>query len=245
MLSKFANIQYLRSPDLESMYNQYPLEIIPITTKLDELHELTKEITKTLTKLCINVDLSFATTYQHILDSNTCKSSVIKGHSGHRKAALKALKEASKWVIFVNPWTTNYGFDVEMLEAYISCFNRGVNISLGWGFQRDIGSLIIPGNGCWSFSRPNPWQYSAMGQLQKLRQQYPDKFRLKLIGTHAKLVACESFAAIGSCNVLCSKPRSEDDLYEELGLFTHNPSDIKVFLEWFEKAPNWAERKAG
>lgn len=241
-----SNLPSWESPepsDLVNFRSELQADMLSIVRQVADIRQRSEEVMWSVATLYNTVDRKVAAVYQRLLDAQSDESRVVVGHSGHRNWWLKGLKEAKKQIVCINPWTTQHGFDNEMIQETIDCLNRGVQIDIGWGFQRDIGTLIKPENGSWSFSKPNPWQYNAMFKLQELRRCYPDRFRLKLIGTHAKVFLCEQFAVVGSCNVLCSKPRNLDDSREELGLLTTNRCDIETLMDWFEKAPNLAARK--
>ncbi|MBD1943849.1 hypothetical protein H6F50_16035 [Coleofasciculus sp. FACHB-712] len=242
-----ANFPFEEHPelcDLADFRAELHSDVFSVIRQLADLRQRSEQVMLSVAALYNNVDRKVAATYQRLLEDQPDESRVVIGHSGHRNQCLKVLKEARKQVIIVNPWITRYGINDEMIQGMIDCLEREVHIDMGWGFQRDIGSIIKPGNGYWSFSTPMPWQYNAINELQKLRKSYPNTFRLKLIGTHAKVFLCENFAVVGSCNVLCSKPRKSDDYREELGLLTTERRDIATLIDWFKKAPNLAEHKA-
>lgn len=243
VLVNFPFEEHPELSDLADFRTELQGDVFSVIRQLADLRQRSEQVMWSVAALYNNVDRKVAATYQRLLEAKPDESRVVVGHSGHRTQWLKGLKEANQHVWIANPWITRYGFDDEMIQGTIACLERGVSIDICWGFQRDIGSLIKPGNGCWSFSIPNPWQYDAISKLQKLRKSYPDTFRLKLIGTHAKVFLCEKFAVVGSCNVLCSKPRRADNSREELGLLTTNRRDIETLMDWFEKAPNLTARK--
>lgn len=172
------------------------------------------------------------------------ESRVVLGKSGHQIQLKETLKQAKTRVLIVNPWLRRDAFDGDMLSHFTSALNRHVQIHLGWGWQQDIGNIIIPGNGCWNLNPPNTWKYDALPKLQHLRRRYPEQFQLKLMGTHAKFWVCDhKFAAVGSANVLCSKPRGADSAHAEVGLLTTNRYDIQELIHCFETAPNLAARQ--
>ncbi|MBE9225986.1 hypothetical protein IQ264_11170 [Phormidium sp. LEGE 05292] len=243
VLSNFPSWESSEPSGLRGFRAELQAEVISIMKELADLRERSEQVMCSVASLYNTVDRKVAKVYQRLLTAQAHDSRVVVGHSNHRTQWLKGLKQAKKHVIIVNPWITRRGIDAEMAQAMTDCLQRGVSISLGWGYQRDIGNLIKLGNGCWSFSTPNPWQYNAINELQKLRKTYPDRFSLKLIGTHAKVFLCEEFALIGSCNVLCSKPRQSDDSREEIGLITTDRGDITTVTDWFDKAPNLIARK--
>lgn len=243
VLANFPSRKHPELSDLENFRTELQADMLSIVRQVADIQQRSEQVMWSVAALYNNVDRKVAAVYQKLLEAQSDESRVVVGHSGHRNWWLKGLKNAKKQVITINPWTTRHGFDDEMIRETRDCLKRGVQIDIGWGFQRDIGTLIKPENGSWSFSTPNPWQYNAMHELQALRRNYPDRFRLKLIGTHAKVFLCEKFAVVGSCNVLCSKPRQADDSRQELGLLTTDRCDIETLIEWFEKAPNLAARK--
>ncbi len=243
VLAKLPSWEPSELSGLVEFRTELQADVFAVMRQVADLQQRSEQVMWSVAALYNTVDRKVAAVYQRLLEAQSDESRVVVGHSGHRNWWLKGLKEAKKQIVCINPWTTQHGFNNEMIQETIDCLNRGVQIDISWGFQRDIGTLIKPENGSWSFSKPNPWQYNAMFKLQELRSSYPDRFRLKLIGTHAKVFLCEQFAVVGSCNVLCSKPRNLDDSREELGLLTTNRRDIETLMNWFEKAPNLAARK--
>jgi hypothetical protein len=241
-----ANLHSWESPlssDLVDFQTELQADLISIIRQLADLQQRSEQVMWSVVELYNNGDRKVAITYQQLLATQPDELRLVVGHSAHRIQLLKVLKTAKKLVKIASPWINHYGFDDEMIQETTNCLEREVDVEICWGFQRDIGSLIKPGKGCWSFSTPQPWQYDAIDKLQKLRRNYPARFRLKLIGTHAKVFLCEAFAVVGSCNVLCSKPRKLDNSHEELGLLTTDHRDIETLIDWFEKTPNLAARK--
>lgn len=243
VLSNLTSWQPPEPSDLVDFRAELQADTLSIMRQLADLRQRSEQVMRSVAALYNNVDRKVAVVYQQLLEAQPEESRVVIGHSGHRTQWLKGLKEANQLVISINPWTTRRGIDDEMIQAMTDCLEREVSINIGWGYQGDIGSLIKPENGAWKFSTPNPWQYDAIHELQRLRKTYPDRFKLKLIGTHAKVFLCEKFAVVGSCNVLCSQPRRSDDIHRELGLLTTDRRDIEALIDWFEQAPDLAARK--
>ena len=170
---------------------------------------------------------------------------LILGKAAHLEEFKKTLKLAKEQVIIVNPWLNRNVFDEEIISLFTLALNRNVQIYLGWGWHHDIGNIIIPGNGCWSFNPSNTWKYNAMSKLQAIRRQYQKQFHLKLIGTHAKFWVCDrKFAVVGSANILCSKPRDVDKAHTEVGLQTTNLNEINSLIRCFQSTPNLAANSA-
>ncbi len=214
--------------------------IIPIMQQLNDIGQRCEQTIMSVAALYNNVDHAVASVYQRLLlSSQPHDSKLVIGRFEHRIKLLKVLEEAQEKVWIINPWISENGFDDPIIEGIDNCLKRKIPISIAWGFQRDIGTLIKPENGSWTFTKINPWQYNAMFKLMEKKRIYPSEFQLKLIGTHAKVFMNEQFAVVGSYNILCSKPKSEKDLYEELGLITTSPCDLQTLRDWFENAPNY------
>lgn len=188
----------------------------------------------------------FLTTNSHWENIDTSNwQRIILGKYQHRSLLLKTLSQAQEKIIIVCPWLTRHSLDNNMIQEFKNTLNRQVKIEIGWGWQKDIGNIIIPGNGFWELKPANTWKYNAMSELQKLKRLYPEYFQLKLMGTHAKVWICDDkFAVVTSANILCSKPGNTDKSYEETGLWTNNFNDIQNLIKFFIKAPNLAAKKA-
>ncbi|MGB3512399.1 MAG: phospholipase D-like domain-containing protein [Microcoleaceae cyanobacterium] len=169
---------------------------------------------------------------------------VIIGKYQHRSLLLKSLSQAQEKIIIVCPWLTRHSLDNNLIQEFKNTLNRKVKIHIGWGWQQDIGNIIIPGNGCWELKPANTWKYNAMSELQKLKQFYPEHFQMKLIGTHAKVWVCDyKFAVVTSANILCSKLGNTDNCHEEIGIWTNNINSIQNLINSFAQAPNLAAKK--
>ena len=187
----------------------------------------------------------FPTTNSHWenTDPFNCQG-VILGKDQHRYLLLKTLRQAQEKIIIVCPWLTRHSLDNNMIQELKNTLNRQVKIEIGWGWQEDIGNIIIPGNGCWELKPANTWKYNAMFKLQELKLLYSEYFQLKLMGTHSKYWVCDNkFAVVTSANILCSQPRKTNKYYEETGLWTNNINQIQNFINSFVQVPNLAAKK--
>ncbi|NEN89841.1 MAG: hypothetical protein F6K48_13370 [Okeania sp. SIO3H1] len=187
----------------------------------------------------------FITTNSHgkNTDPFNCQE-LIQGKHQHRYLLLKTLHQAQEKIIIVCPWLTRYSLNNHLIQEFKNTLKRKVKIQINWGWQQDIGNIIIPGNGCWQLNPANTWKYDAMSKLQKLKQLYPEHFQLKLTGTHAKVWVCDyKFAVVTSANILCSKPGNTDNCHEEIGIWTNNINSIQNLINSFAQAPNLAGKK--
>ncbi len=99
----------------------------------------------------------------------------------HSRAVLiEALSVAQERLIIVCPWLNCNSINDELLQNFRDCLNRGCLIDIGWGYLGDRQNI---GKG---------WRYNALADLQELEGEYPDQFRLKLLGTHENFLVCDS-----------------------------------------------------
>ncbi len=229
------------SLNLVDFRTELQANIIPIMQQLDDIRDQSEQAMMSVAALYDHVDSEIFSVYQRLLlASQPNDSNIITGRYEHRIKLYEILEQAQDQVWIITPWISQNGFDDSIIEGMNNCLQRKIPIHVGWGFQGDINTLIEPGKGSWTFTNGTPWQYRGMSDLRDLKNKYPNEFQLKLIGTHAKIFMSEQFAVVGSYNILCSQPKSEKDLYEEVGLITTHPSDLQTLRDWFENAPNHA-----
>lgn len=110
---------------------------------------------------------------------------------GSRAVLIEALEQAQERLIIVCPWLNRNSIDANLMQKFRDCLNRNCRIEIGWGHLSDRSQV---GKG---------WRYDAVKDLRQLERDYPDQFRLKLLGTHEKFLVCDStFAMLGSHNML-------------------------------------------
>lgn len=163
------------------------------------------------------------------------KQELVIGRDNSRKVFLEALKKATKRLILVNPWLTNYAIDEDVLRGFREVLNRGGLIDIGWGSRSDIEKnfTTVSRKGLLSkMSQKESWKYNALSKLECLEKEYPQQFNLKLIGTHEKYLVCDcSFAMIGSHNFLTSGDRSDE---REVGMRFDDTKTISELVKNFD-----------
>jgi len=161
--------------------------------------------------------------------------------SQSRALLLKAAKEAKERLILVCPWL-HWGIrwnHSELLDHFHTLLGKpNCSIDIGWGHYYDIENDKI------RYSPTSLRQslvthckmYTALPQLEKLEKDYPEQFKLKLLGTHEKFLVCDSeWAMIGSHNFLSSGDKSQE---REVGLWTNDPYIIDSLIKRFDQAKN-------
>ncbi len=144
-------------------------------------------------------------------------------------ALLEALRTAQNHLILVCPWPTDAGFDRDVIQLCNALLARGTQLEIGWGHLKDIKEGKL-GKGFF---------YSALTELQNLRNRYRSSCKLKLLGTHEKFLVCDhSWAMLGSHNFLTSGNKSAE---REVGLQTNDPRIITDLISRFDNAKNLEE----
>ena len=148
------------------------------------------------------------------------KTQLIFDRSDSRAILLEALSIAQERLIIVCPWLSQNSIDTDLIGRFQDCLQRDCCIEIGWGYLGDRANI---GKG---------WLYKALEDLRQLEIEYPEQFKLKLIGTHEKFLVCDrSFALLGSHNLLASGIGS---LERETGIHTTDPQIIQGLRDRFD-----------
>lgn len=110
----------------------------------------------------------------------TLEYQLVFDRAGNREVLLEALEQTQELLIIVCPWLSRNSIDAHLLHRFRDCLDRDCCIEIGWGYLGDRSSI---GKG---------WRYDALADLRQLETEYPNQFRLKLIGTHEKFLVCDS-----------------------------------------------------
>jgi len=163
-----------------------------------------------------------------------------------RAFLLKAAKEANERLILVCPWLHwgirwNHG---ELLNHFHTLLGKpNCSIDIGWGHYFDIENEQVrySSTSLRQSLKTYGRMYTALPQLEKLEKDYPEQFKLKLLGTHEKFLVCDrQWAMIGSHNFLSSGDKSQE---REVGLWTNDPYIIDSLIKRFESAKNLEEQQ--
>jgi len=142
--------------------------------------------------------------------------------SGSRAVLMSALDKAQKRLIIVCPWLSRNSIDPDLMQKFRDCLSRNCRIDIGWGY---LNGRDKKGKG---------WGNSALKNLRQLEQDYPEQFKLKLLGTHEKFLICDtSFTMLGSHNMLTSNTQG---VTREVGIRTTDPNIIQGLIDRFDGA---------
>ncbi|PSB30487.1 phospholipase D-like domain-containing protein [Chlorogloea sp. CCALA 695] len=156
-----------------------------------------------------------------------------------RSFLLKAAKEAKERLILVCPWL-HWGIrwnDGELLNLFYKLLGKpNSSIEIGWGHYLDMENKQVRSSSTSlrQSLKTHGKMYTALPQLEKLEKDYPQQFKLKLLGTHEKFLVCDrAWAMLGSHNFLSSGDKSQE---REVGLWTNDPYIVNELTKRFEKA---------
>jgi hypothetical protein len=163
-----------------------------------------------------------------------------------RALLLKAVKEAKERLILVCPWL-HWGIrwnQSELLDRFHTLLGKSnCSIDIGWGHYYDMENdkVRYSSTSLRQSLKTYGRMYTALPQLEKLEKDYPEQFKLKLLGTHEKFLVCDrAWAMIGSHNFLSSGDKSPE---REVGLWTNDPYIIDSLIKRFESAKNLEEQQ--
>ncbi len=175
-----------------------------------------------------------------------------------RKLLVEALNNCTKRLILVCPWLCHHSIQSDILKKLKVFLRKGGCIDIGWGNWNDIslrdvklcrGSETRQQLLTAVSKQGSNWKYDVLESLEELEQEYPNQFKLKLLGTHEKYLVWansnNSWAMMGSHNFLTSSAINYDDgtpsRERELGLKTNDPHIVSQLIERFDIARNWEE----
>lgn len=166
-------------------------------------------------------------------------SKLVWGRTGSRVALLEAIAQATERLIIVCPWLSRSSLDDDLLLRIRALLDQNCKVEIGWGYGQDIGNTILIQNGKWWINAGGNarTRYNALPALCELRKHYPDRLKLKLLGTHEKFWVCDrQFAFVGNHNVLSSNVLSLNTAYvnREVGIRTEEPEIVDALTLGFD-----------
>lgn len=223
VLAKYIAGMKRRLDDLTEQFKNRP-ELQQITSLQDALAQVHRQIDarSPLPEARVDVATKVDEIQQQPIQVQPYNYHLVFDRSGSRALLMEALEKAQERLIIVCPWLNRNSIDADLLQKFRDCLNRNCRIDIGWGHLSDRRRL---GKG---------WRYDALKDLRQLERDYPEHFRLKLLGTHEKFLVCDSiFAMLGSHNLLTSSAQSAE---REAGIRTTDPHIIQGLINRFDGA---------
>lgn len=122
-----------------------------------------------------------------------------------RHALETALRTATRRVLLVWPWASYVAIDDSLLEQFRQLLDRGGQLEIGWchrGDQHD-GRLAWRISQRWGTESSQLQLLKAsLNQLLPLRENYPDRFKFRIMGTAESYLVCDSGSSAPTDNTL-------------------------------------------
>ncbi|NJN20618.1 MAG: tetratricopeptide repeat protein, partial [Leptolyngbya sp. RL_3_1] len=151
------------------------------------------------------------------------------------QALFQALDQAQNRVVMVWPWSPSAALDAEVLVRFREVLERQCRLEIGWCHPSDRQQgLLVQGI-------RQPWHLAtvlhqrlqqALKQLLPLKQQYPDHFKFKVLGTDEQFLVCDRAHAIVGLEALPTASTALPNL--DVRLRTTDPSVIHRLLQRFD-----------
>jgi tetratricopeptide (TPR) repeat protein len=173
--------------------------------------------------------------YELLFDLKTDRAAQPSIGCGHRAMLEQALHSTQARLIVVYPYPTPETLNSEMIAQFQAFLERDGCLDLGWGHLGELSNTQVP-RSIHQRRAIDPvgkrYLYDILNQLTGLKQQYPDRFRFKVLGTDENfMVSDRAYAVLGSHALpTASVPFPE----ATLGLRTRNPQVIQGLIERFD-----------
>jgi len=152
------------------------------------------------------------------------------------QALFKALDEVTDRLVLVWPWSETIALDQPLVERFEALLAGGCRLEIGWCHpgDRHQGHLLK--------SIAQPWRLtttqrrllkSTLHRLLPLKQQYPDRFSFKILGTKEQFILCDQQYAILGLQSLPTTSSVFPDL--DVRVKTHDSAVITQLLHRFEQ----------
>lgn len=191
-------------------------------------------------------DLLGTTDYELVFDVQPQDINAESGSKtlGNRSRIEQALKTAIARLIIVYPYPQPHCLDSDLIDQFQAFLDRGGCLDLGWGHLGDLHnrrqSRSMHSRRAMDATE-NSYLHQVLHRLTELKQQYPDRFRFKVLGTDEDFLVCDRAYAILGTPALSTA----SNVFPEasVGLRTRNPAVIQGLVERFDQ-PILAEQDA-
>jgi tetratricopeptide (TPR) repeat protein len=159
-----------------------------------------------------------------------------------RQALEQALDSSQRRVLLVWPWASYVTIDDALLERFRQLLDRSGQLEIGWchrGDQQD-GRLTWRISQRWGTESTQLQQLKlALNQLLPLRENYPDRFKFRIMGTAESYLVCDSGGAAADQTYaivsLKSLPTQSAAIpHLEAKLRTTDPAVIHALMQRFQ-----------
>ncbi len=159
----------------------------------------------------------------------------VDGKSNSLKALEQLLAQARERVILVWPWTDDVQLDANLLQQLRQVLDRGCRLDIGWCHQGDNRDHILLRtiSQRWSEDSMRHRQLKhALNQLLPLKQDYPELFSFKVLGTTENFAVGDATSALIGMQALATQTSLFPTV--KLKLYTSEQAVIQPLIQRFE-----------
>jgi tetratricopeptide (TPR) repeat protein len=117
------------------------------------------------------------------------------------QAIFEALDTVSERLVLVWPWSDSVALEQRLLERFTEVLGRGCRLEIGWCHpgDRTQGRFLKPIARQWQLTTAHRQRLkTTLSHLLPLKQQYPDHFSFKILGTDEQFLVCDrTYAIVG------------------------------------------------
>ncbi|MEM7062731.1 MAG: hypothetical protein AAF572_06165 [Cyanobacteria bacterium P01_B01_bin.77] len=157
------------------------------------------------------------------------------GMSNSRQALEQLLSQTRERLVLVWPWADSVTLDNSLLLQFRQLLGRNCRLDMGWCHQGEHREHPLLRNISQRW-RENSTQHQqlkqALNQLLPLKQEYPDLFSFKILGTTENFAVCDAKCALVGMQALPTQTSLFPTV--KLKLRTTDPAVIRPLIQRFE-----------
>lgn len=157
------------------------------------------------------------------------------GMSNSRQALEQLLGQTRKRLVLVWPWADSVALDDSLLQQFRQLLERNCRLDMGWCHQGDHREhpLLRNISQRWSEHSTRHQQLKqALNQLLPLKQEYPDLFSFRILGTAENFAVCDAKCALVGMQALPTQTSLFPTV--KLKLRTTDPAVMRSLIQRFE-----------
>ncbi|MDB9529909.1 hypothetical protein PN498_28240 [Oscillatoria sp. CS-180] len=151
------------------------------------------------------------------------------------RALFQALDEVSERLVIVWPWSSAVSLDERLVERFTEILSGGCRLEIGWCHpgDRHEGRLLKTISRQWHLTTAQRRLLkSTLNKLLPLKQEYPDLFSFKILGTDEQFLVCDRKYAVVGLEALPAASSTFPEL--DLRVKTTESSVIEQLLHRFD-----------
>ena len=155
--------------------------------------------------------------------------------SGSRALLDEALEKARSRLVVVFPYPDHTTLDASLIDKFKAFLDRQGRLDIGWGHLGSLHDSHLPhyiGDRSSAKSAQKSFLQTVLSQLMHLKQQYPQQFRFKVLGTDENFLICDRAYGILGVHPIATASAAFPEV--AVGLRTTNAEVIKGLTDRFD-----------